>query len=406
MAHYDALIVGAGQAGAQAAVSLRQHGFEGTIGMIGAEPELPYERPPLSKEYLSGEKPFERLLIRPAAFWDERRVEMMPGRRIVKVDPDTKTVVDDGGEAIGYGSLIWATGGAPRTLSCQGHALAGVHTMRDRSDADRMRRELADVRTVVVIGGGYIGLEAAAVLTKQGKAVVLLEALDRVLARVAGEPLSRFFEAEHRAHGVEIRLGAQVDCILGDDRVTGVRMADGEVIPCEMVVVGIGIVPAVEPLLAAGAAGGNGVDVDAQCRTSLNDVYAVGDCARHANRYAQGAHIRVESVQNANDQAVVAAKTIAGVEASYDALPWFWSNQYDLRLQTVGLSLDHDEVVVRGDPASRSFTTIYLRDGAVIAMDCVNMTRDYAHGRKAVTDGLVAPRERLADVTVAIKDMF
>ncbi|WP_017183323.1 NAD(P)/FAD-dependent oxidoreductase [Sphingobium xenophagum] len=406
MAHYDALIVGAGQAGAQAAVSLRQHGFEGTIGMIGAEPELPYERPPLSKEYLSGEKPFERLLIRPAAFWDERRVEMMPGRRIVKVDPDTKTVVDDGGEAIGYGSLIWATGGAPRTLSCQGHALAGVHTMRDRSDADRMRRELADVRTVVVIGGGYIGLEAAAVLTKQGKAVVLLEALDRVLARVAGEPLSRFFEAEHRAHGVEIRLGAQVDCILGDDRVTGVRMADGEVIPCEMVVVGIGIVPAVEPLLAAGAAGGNGVDVDAQCRTSLNDVYVVGDCARHANRYAQGAHIRVESVQNANDQAVVAAKTIAGVEASYDALPWFWSNQYDLRLQTVGLSLDHDEVVVRGDPASRSFTTIYLRDGAVIAMDCVNMTRDYAHGRKAVTDGLVAPRERLADVTVAIKDMF
>lgn len=167
-----------------------------------------------------------------------------------------------------------------------------------------------------------------------------------------------------------------------------------------------GVPPAVEPLLAAGAAGGNGVDVDAQCRTSPNDVYAVGDCARHANRYAQGAHIRLESDQNANDQAVVATKTIAGVEASYDALPWFWSNQYDLRMQTVGLSLDHDEVMVRGDPASRTFTTIYLRNGAVIAMDCVNTTRDCAHGRKAVTDGLVARRERLADVTVAIKDMF
>ncbi|NML05948.1 FAD-dependent oxidoreductase [Sphingomonas sp. G-3-2-10] len=405
MSHYDVLIVGAGHAGAQAGIALRQNKFEGTVAMIGDEPELPYERPPLSKEYFSGEKAFERIQIRPAAFWEERKIEMLLGKRVVTVDPVAKTVTTNGGETIGYGSLIWATGGSPRELPCGGHHLTGIHTVRTRADADLMLSELDGVERVVVIGGGYIGLEAAAVLSKFGKHVTVLEALDRVLARVAGEPLSRFYEAEHRAHGVEVRLGVQVECIEGEDKVTGVRLANGEVVPADMVIVGIGIIPAVQPLIDAGATGGNGVTVDGQCRTSLPHIYAVGDCAHHSNRFADGAAIRLESVQNANDQATVAVKTILGLEAEYEAVPWFWSNQYDLKLQTVGLSIGYDDLVVRGDPATRSFSVIYLKGGRVIALDCVNMAKDYVQGRKLVVEGLSFDPAKLADASVPLKEL-
>jgi 3-phenylpropionate/trans-cinnamate dioxygenase ferredoxin reductase subunit len=259
---------------------------------------------------------------------------------------------------------------------------------------------------VVVIGGGYIGLEAAAVLTKLGKQVTLLEALPRVLARVAGEPLSRFYEAEHRAHGVDVRLETQVECIVGEGgRVTGVRLADGEVVPGEMVIVGIGIIPAVEPLLAAGATGGNGVAVDALCHTSLPDVFAIGDYALHESAFAAGASIRLESVQNANDQAATVAKALTGVEEPYAAVPWFWSNQYDLKLQTVGLSTGHDRAVLRGDLATRSFSLVYLKDGRVIALDCVNATKDYVQGRALVAGGATIAPERLADAAVPLKEM-
>lgn len=403
---YDVVIVGAGHGGAQAAIALRQAKFEGSIAIIGDEPELPYERPPLSKEYFSGEKTFERIMIRPAAFWEERKVEMLLGRRVVSVDAPAHLVTTSDGETIGYGHLIWATGGAPRRLGCSGNDATGVHTVRTRADADRMMAELPGVTRAVVIGGGYIGLEAAAVLAKAGKQVVLLEALDRVLARVAGEPLSRFFEAEHRAHGVDVRLGVAVDCIeTTDGKATGVRLKDGEVISAEMVIVGIGIVPAVQPLIDAGAEGGNGVAVDGHCRTSLPDVFAIGDCALHANAFADGMPVRLESVQNANDQATVAAKTIAGVEAHYDAVPWFWSNQYDLKLQTVGLSTGHDAAILRGDPASRSFSVIYLKDGQVIALDCVNATKDYVQGRKLVVERLAIDPARLADAATPLKEM-
>ncbi|MDG2535653.1 FAD-dependent oxidoreductase [Sphingomonas sp. HITSZ_GF] len=404
MSRYDVLIVGAGHGGAQAAIALRQNKFEGTIALLGDEPELPYERPPLSKEYLSGEKVFERLLIRNAAFWEERQVTMLAGRTVTAVDPVAHSVTADG-ETIGYGKLVWATGGKPRRLSCEGHHLAGIHTVRTRADVDQMIAELDGVARVAVVGGGYIGLEAAAVLAKLGKQVTVLEAQDRVLARVAGEPLSRFFEAEHRAHGVDVRLGVQVEAILGETRVTGIRLAGGETVPADMAIVGIGIVPAVEPLLAAGAAGGNGVLVDDQCRTSLADVFAIGDCALHLNGYAADAAIRLESVQNANDQATVAAKTICGVEAGYDAVPWFWSNQYDLKLQTVGLSAGHDAVVVRGDPTTRSFSLLYLRGGRVIALDCVNAVKDYVQGRKLVVEGLALDPAALADISVPLKEL-
>ena len=402
---FDVVVVGAGHGGAQAAIALRQAKFAGSIAVLGDELDPPYERPPLSKEYLAGDKPYERLLIRPASFWTERAVTLLLGRCVVTVDAQAHTVVTEDGATFGYGELIWATGGAPRRLGCAGHDLAGVHTVRTRADADRMMRELPDVTRAVVIGGGYIGLEAASVLAQAGKQVVLLEALDRLLARVAGTALSSFFEGVHRAYGVDIRFGSAVTCIEGSGHATGIRLSDGEVVGCEMVIVGIGIVPAVEPLLAAGAEGGNGVAVDAQCRTSLPHVYAIGDCALHANRFAGDLPIRLESVQNANDQAAVVARVIAGQDAHYDAVPWFWSNQYDLKLQTVGLSTGHDDAVVRGDPATRSFSVVYLRDGAVVALDCVNAIKDYVHGRRLVAEGIALDRTRLADATIPLKEV-
>ena len=403
MTEAGVVIVGAGHGGAGCAIALRQGGYGGAIRVIGAEADLPYERPPLSKEYLSGDKPFERLLIRPPSFWAERDIAFVPSTRIARVDADAHRIWSDQGEAFDYGTLVWATGGDARRLSCAGGDLAGVHSVRTRADVDAMIAELADVRRVAIIGGGYIGLEAAAVLAKLDREVVLIEALDRVLARVAGPVLSHFFEAEHRAHGVDVRLGVGVDCITGDTRATGVRLVGGAEIAADMVIVGIGIVPAVEPLLAAGATGTNGVAVDGQCRTSLPDIFAIGDCALHINGYAGGSAIRLESVQNATDQAGIAAKTILGLDVHYDATPWFWSNQYDLKLQTVGLSSGHDEAILRGDPATRSFSVVYRKQGRVVALDCVNAVKDYVQGRKLVADGAIVDATLLADPSVALK---
>ena len=403
----DVVIVGAGHGGAQAAIALRQLGFAGSIAVVGNEPEFPYERPPLSKEYFAGDKTFDRILIRPAAFWAERNVVMLLSTEVTAVDAKAKRLSFANGGTLDYGTLIWATGGAPRKLTCSGHDLRGVHAVRTRADVLKMTDELPAVGQVVVIGGGYIGLEAAAVLTKFSKKVVLLEALDRVLARVAGPELSRFYEAEHRAHGVDLRTGVQVECIEEKDgRVSGVRLAGGEVVPADMAIVGIGIIPAVAPLIAAGAQGGNGVVVDEYCRTSLPDIYAIGDCAAHANGFADGATIRLESVQNANDQASTAAKAITGNLEPYKATPWFWSNQYDLKLQTVGLSIGFDQTVVRGDTATRSFSVAYLKNGRVIALDCVNAVRDYVQGRKLVETRAKIDPDLLADATRPLKELI
>ena len=411
MDHADVVIVGAGHGGAQAALALRQQGFAGSIMMIGREPEAPYERPPLSKEYLAREKPFERLYIRPPQLWADKQVTLRLATSVTALDPLAKTVAFDDGTTLGYGSLVWATGGDPRRLACEGAHLAGLHAVRTRADVDRLIAEIdAGARRVVVIGGGYIGLEAAAVLTKLGLAVTLLEALPRVLARVAGEELSAFYEAEHRSHGVDLRTGVTVECIEGGGndggKVTGVRLADGQVLPCEIVIVGIGIVPAIGPLIDAGAAGGNGVDVDEFCRTSLPDVFAIGDCAAHSNGFAEGAVIRLESVQNANDMATTAARAIMGEPQPYKATPWFWSNQYDLRLQTVGLSTGYDATVVRGDPAARSFSVVYLKGGRVIALDCVNAVKDYVQGRKLVENRATPDAAQLADTGVPLKELL
>lgn len=403
----EVIIVGAGHGGAQAALALRQQGFAGSIALIGREQDPPYERPPLSKEYLAREKSFERLYIRPTGFWAERDISLLLARAVIAVDPMAKQVTLSDGAVMGYSHLIWAAGGDARRLSCAGVELAGVHSVRNRTDVDRMMAEIdAGAKKAVIIGGGYIGLEAAAVLTKLGMEVVLLEALPRVLARVAGTALSEFYEKEHRDHGVDLRTEAAVDCILGDgEKVTAVRMADGSEIPADMVIAGIGIVPAIGPLILAGAAGANGVDVDEYCRTSLDDVYAIGDCAAHANDFADGAVIRLESVQNANDMANTAARAICGDKQPYHAVPWFWSNQYDLRLQTVGLSTGHDQEVLRGDPSTRSFSIIYLKGGQIVAIDSVNRARDYVQGRKLVAERAAIAPELLADESVALKEM-
>lgn len=403
----DVVIVGSGHGGAQAAIALRQAGHAGKILILSRDHTPPYERPPLSKDYLTGEKPLERILIRPEPFWAERGIDLRLNTQVIDVDPAAHQILTDGGARIAYRTLIWAGGGDARRLACPGADCGGVHTLRHRRDVDRLRAELAaGARRAVVIGGGYIGLEAAAALRKLGCAVTIIEHQPRLLARVAGAVLGEFLAGEHRRQGVEVRLGTGVARIASTDgRVTGVATDQGEVLPADIVITGIGIVPAVTPLLAAGAAGGNGVAVDTYCRTSLPDIYAVGDCAAHANRYAEGAVIRLESVQNANDMATCVARAIMGRAEPYRALPWFWSNQYDLRLQTVGLATGHDAEVVRGEPAERSFSVVYLREGRVIALDCVNRTRDYAQGRALVEGRAIVPPAMLADPTIPLREL-
>lgn len=403
---FDVLIVGGGHGGAQAAIALRQHAFAGRVAILSDEALPPYERPPLSKDYLAGEKDFERLLIRPESFWAERQVELLLGERAVAIDPAGKAVTTATGTAIGYGALIWATGGQPRRLACPGADLAGVHVIRRRADVDHIRAALPDAERVAIVGGGYIGLEAAAVLCTLDKQVTVIEALDRLLNRVAGPPISDFYAAEHRARGVDVRLGTPVAELVGTDGpVTGVRLDNGETIAADLVIVGIGIDPAVEPLLAAGTVGVNDVHVDEFCRTSLLDVYAVGDCAAHENAFAGGMRVRLESVQNAHDQATCAALAILGRPEPYSALPWFWSNQYDLKLQTIGISTGYDDIVVRGDPAARSFSAVYLRSGRVIALDCVNAVKDYVQGRKLIVGNVSPDKALLADPNVPLKEL-
>lgn len=406
MKQYDILIVGAGHAGAQSAIALRQLNFAGTIAVVGDELDLPYERPPLSKEYLSGEKQFERILIRPAPFWSERRITFLLGQRVTEVNAAERLITTSDGTAIGYRDLIWATGGAPRRLDCQGANLPGVHAVRTRTDVDRIINDLPFVEQVVVVGGGYIGLEAAAVLSKLGKRVTILEAQDRVLARVAGEPLSRFYEDKHRANGVDVRLGVGVDGIEGQaGRVAGVRTSDGKLLPAQLVIVGIGIIPSVQPLIAAGAEGGNGVKVDQICRTTLSHIWAIGDCALHTSTFADGADIRLESIQNATDMATTVAKAMTGAAKPYCTIPWFWSNQYELKLQTIGLSMGYDKTVLRGNPKDEKFSVVYLREGRIIAIDCVNAVKDYVQGRALVIAGTKPCVSSLADTAVELKGM-
>ena len=407
MEKFDVVIVGSGHGGAQAAIALRQNGHEGSILMVSRDRNPPYERPPLSKEYLAGEKPFERIQIRPEQFWADKGIELRLGRNVNEVDPVAHELALSDDTRVSYRKLIWAGGGDARRLSCPGSDYAGIHYIRTRRDVDLLKEELAaGAKRAVIIGAGYIGLEVAAVLRKLGREVTVVEMLDRVLARVAGPELSDYYAAYHRQQGVDLRLSTGVETIEGKHgRVTGVLTDSGEKIACDVIVAGIGIVPSVGPLIAAGAAGSNGVDVDTYGRTTLDDIYAIGDCASHANPYAENKVIRLESVQNANDMASCAVKAIMGDKQDYDAVPWFWSNQYDLKLQTVGIATGYDAAVLRGDPEAKKFSVIYLKEGQVIALDCVNSVKDYVQGRKLVMDRAEIDPGLLADSNIPLKEM-
>jgi 3-phenylpropionate/trans-cinnamate dioxygenase ferredoxin reductase subunit len=403
--HYDVLIVGSGHGGVQTSAALRHLGYSGTVAIVTAETDPPYERPPLSKEYLAGEKSFESILFHQPHFWEEKSIELIGGQEVRAVDPG-RMIVSTASEQIGFRTLVWAAGGCPRTLTCNGSALDGLHTIRSRADVDRLRAEISGAERVVVIGGGYIGLEAAAVLTTLGKHVTVVEALDRPLSRVAAAPVSEFFVREHNRHGVEFLVNAVVNCIEGESgRVARVLLGDGPAIAADIVIVGIGIQPQVGPLIEAGAEGSDGVLVDEYCRTSLADIYAIGDCALHHNLFGPEHPVRVESVQNATDQAMTVAKSITGNPQPYHATPWFWSHQYDAKLQTVGLSTGYDDFLVRGDAATNRFSVLYFREGGLVALDCVNMVRDYVQGRKLVEQKGRYDRAALQDETIPFKSL-
>lgn len=404
---YDVIIVGTGHAGAQAAIALRQHGFVGSILMLGEESHLPYERPPLSKEYFTGEKVFERILLRPEQFWGNKNIELHLGQRVTAIDAQLHQLCTEKGNQYHYGILIWATGGKPRQLTCEGANLNGIHYIRNREDVDRIQHELTDLQKCVVIGGGYIGLEAASALRKMNCDVTLVEAQARILARVSGAVISDFYQNYHQHQGVELYLGQGIDHLKGHNgRVNTVVLADGTTLHADLVIVGIGLNPEIDVLIQAGANFSNGVEIDRRGRTSLVDIFAIGDCANHENIFADGQRIRLESVQNANDQAMIVAKQIVAKGEDYLALPWFWSNQYDLKLQTIGLSIGYDQEIIRGEPESGSFSVLYLKQGKVIALDCVNNPADFIQGRGIIQQDLQIPIEQLQDHKQSFKALI
>ena len=404
---FDVLVVGSGHGGTHTAVALRQRGFTGTIAIATAEDEPPYQRPPLSKRYLSRDLDRERILLRPAGFWAERGVAILGGRRVDEIHPNRREVRTSEGAVVGYGSLVWAAGSAAKTLDCQGHQLAGIHTLRSLADTDAVLRELSEVSEVVVIGGGYIGLEAAASLTKLGLKVSVVEPLTRVLSRACAEPVSRFLEREHRRHGVTLHLGVGLAAFVGENgRLTSSVLTDGSLLPAQLAIVGIGAQPAIGALLRAGAAGGDGVTVDADGRTSLSGVYAIGDCAAQVAPFGDGVRLRLESVQNAVDQADATAAALCSAPRPAPAPATFWSDQYSHRLRIVGLSHGSDTTVVRGDPASGTFSVVHLRHGRVAAVESVNAMKDFAAGRGLVAARTAAEPGRLADPDVPLRDLL
>jgi len=390
------VIVGGGQAGAQAAQTLRQQGFAGAIALLAAEPYPPYQRPPLSKKYLAGELARERLWLRPQAFYADKGIELTLGSSAVEIELEAQRVRLEDGRSLDYDRLLLATGSRPRALSVPGAGLPGVHYLRTIADVDGITAALAPGVRVTLVGAGYIGLEVAAVLCQRGYDVTVLEAADRVLSRTVCPEVSAFYAACHAAAGVTIHCNAQVQSIEGEASVTGVKTTDGRVFAADLVIVGIGIVPNVELAAAAGLACDNGIVVDEFARTDDPRVVAAGDCTNLFLPSA-GRRVRLESVPNAIHQAKVAAATLLGTEAPYSEVPWFWSDQYDLKLQIVGLSAAYDETVLRGDPAARSFAVFYLAAGTLVAVDAINCPREFLHGKKLVASHARIPAEALAD---------
>lgn len=398
------VIVGAGHAAGQVVASLRQHKFDGDIVLVGDEPYLPYQRPPLSKKFLAGDLPAERLYVKPASFYDDSSITLQLDTRVAAIDRDTKCVKIDGGEDVSYDKLVIATGSRVRRLPVEGANLNGVHYLRSIADVDNIRTDMEAGRKLVIIGAGYIGLEVAAVAQQAGLNVTVVEMADRVMSRVVSPEISDFYQIEHTNHGVRFRLSTGVSSLGGKKRVKSVTTSEGEEIPADLVVIGIGILPNTELAANAGLDVENGIVVDDHCQTSDPNILAVGDCTSHPNPIYDR-RLRLESVHNAAEQAKTAAANICGQDVAYAQVPWFWSDQYDLKLQIAGLSEGYDDVVIRGNPAERSFSCLYLQDGRLIAVDAINAPRDFVQSKQLIADRAEIPTEKLADSETPLKEL-
>ncbi|TLZ41272.1 MAG: pyridine nucleotide-disulfide oxidoreductase [Gammaproteobacteria bacterium] len=400
------VIAGAGQAAVQAVDTLRRRGFTGKLSMVGDEPWLPYQRPPLSKKYLAGALERERLIIRPAQFFAAHQVDTQLGRRVSEILRREQRVRLDDNTLLAYDALLLATGSRPRSLAAPGTELAGVHVLRTLADADRIRAECAPGGRMVIIGGGYIGLEVAATARGLGLEVTVLEMAQRVMSRVTCAQLSAFYESEHARQGVRILCNARVRALAADPRsgrVRAVLTEEGGEHPADIVIVAVGVAPADELARAAGIQCENGIVTDVHCRTSQEAIYAAGDCASHLNRQ-YGRHLRLESVDNAFEQGSTVALNLLGTATAHDKVPWFWSDQFDLKLVIVGVSHGYDTVILRGAPASRSFSACYLRGGELIAIDTVNQPKDQMAARKLIAAHVRPNPDKLADPAIALKD--
>ena len=398
------VIVGAGQAAAQACASLRQFGYAGALTLIGDEPALPYQRPPLSKAYMKGDLAEERLYFKPQDWYDSQSIDVMRNTRVTTIDRAARTVTTDSGKSLDYDALIISTGSRPRALPVPGAELGNVFDLRDLKDVEAIRPHMQAGRRLVIVGAGYIGLEAAAVARQLGLEVTVLEMADRVLARVTSPVMSKFFEDEHRRQGVDIRTGAQLAELRGAQTVQSAVLADGTDIPADIVLVGIGILPNQELAAEAGIACKNGIIVDRDARTNDPRVFAAGDCA-HRPLVHYGRDGRLESVHNAIEQGKLAAAAIMAKPRPVEDCPWFWSDQYDLKLQIAGLSEGYDQIVVRGNPDDRKFAAFYLRNGKLIAVDAINSAPEFIVAKKLIMSGASLAPETLGDTSISMKEI-
>jgi 3-phenylpropionate/trans-cinnamate dioxygenase ferredoxin reductase subunit len=396
------IIVGAGQAATQAVQTLRAEGFDGPITLIGDEAYAPYQRPPLSKAYLLGSFARDRLFLKSDAFYTESGCELMLNTRVQAIHRAEKTVELSDGRRLPYDKLLLTTGTRVRKLRCPGAELPGVHYLRDIADVDGLQTVFKSDARIAIVGGGYIGLEVAAVAAKRGLDVTVFEAMDRLMARAVTPTVSEFYAREHEKAGVKLKLRTGVEAFEGDGKVERIR-AGGQVYPADIVLVGIGVIPNDELATQAGLASQDGIVVDQSGMTGDPAIFAAGDCTRHIGR--EGTAIRLECVQNAIDQARHCAMAISGKSVRYSEVPWFWSDQYDLKLQMAGLARPTDQTVLRGDPATRKFAIFHLRDGVIAAVEAVNAAPEYLAGRKWIAAGARIAPERLADPSIAIKQL-
>lgn len=396
------VIAGAGHAAGQLVASLKQHKFAGQIVLVGEERYLPYQRPPLSKKFLSGDLLAERLFVKPKTFYDDPQIELRLETRAIEIDRGAKTLKTDNGN-ISYDKLILALGSRVRRLPIEGANLDGVHYLRNIRDVDAIRLDLQSRKHAVIVGAGYIGLEVAAVTRQLGLDVTVVEMADRVMSRVVSPEISDFYQIEHAGHGVKLRLSTGTAAFRGDDRLSAVETTDGESIPADFVVVGVGIEPNTELASDAGLIVDDGIVVNDQCQTNDAAIYAVGDCTKHPNS-VYGRQLRLESVHNALEQAKTAVSNICGNEAHYSQVPWFWSDQYDLKLQIAGLSTGFDDAVIRGNPAEKSFACLYLKNGRLIATDAVNSPREFVQSKALIAAHAIIDRDKLADTTVPLNE--